>query len=70
MHADGGEFLSEAMDDIEYEGVVNHRLTKIGEGVGHDLEASAVVHDQGIALNEVAKLCIEVECTHSWLPRN
>jgi hypothetical protein len=73
MHADGGEFLGEAMDDIEDEGAVDHRLTEITEireGVGHDLEAPAVVHDQGITLNKVAKLCIEVQCTHSWLPRN
>jgi len=29
MHPDGSEFLGEAMDDIEDEGAVNHRLTEI-----------------------------------------
>lgn len=46
MHADGGEFLGEAMDDIEDEGAVNHRLAKIEECVSHDLEAPTVVHNQ------------------------
>lgn len=36
------------------------------QGVGHDLEALAVVHDQEIALTKVAKLCIKVR-GHTFL---
>jgi hypothetical protein len=62
MHADGGEFLSEAMDDIDDEGAVIHRLVENREDISYDLEAPAVVHDQEI---EVARLCIKVDGTYS-----
>jgi hypothetical protein len=56
-----GEFLVQALEDIENEGAVVNDLTEISKNVGHPLHLAAVVVHGEIALNEDAELGVEVK---------
>jgi hypothetical protein len=45
MAPDTLEALGEATDDVEYQRTVADRFSKVSEGVGHVLEAAAVLRD-------------------------
>lgn len=46
VKADGGEFVVEAMDQIEDEDAIRDVFAEILEGISHALEAPAVVCDR------------------------
>jgi len=45
MHADGGEALVEAMDDVQDDRVISDDLTQVTQSINHGLELVAVVSD-------------------------
>jgi hypothetical protein len=58
--ADMGEALIEAADDVEDESAVGDDLTKGREIIGHLLQLVAVLGDGEVALDEVAKLRLQL----------
>lgn len=53
VKTDGGEFLVEAVNQGENEGVVGDVLAEVLEGICHALEVSAVVNDGEVSLGKV-----------------
>lgn len=53
----------EPANNIEDETLVGDMLNEVTKGVGHGLEAPAVVGDGQITLNEGAEPCVEEEST-------
>jgi hypothetical protein len=68
MAPDTLEALGEAADDVEYQRTVADRFSKVSEGVGHVLEAAAVLRDGQVPLTEVAELGVEVEGASLLIP--
>jgi hypothetical protein len=68
MATDTLEALGEATDDVEYQRTVVDRFSKVSEGVGHVLEAAAVLRDGQVPLTEVAELGVEMEGASLLIP--
>jgi hypothetical protein len=68
MAPDTLEALGEATDDVEYQRTVADRFSEVSEGVGHVLEAAAVLRDGQVPLTEVAELDVEMEGASLLIP--
>ena len=69
MTTDVAEPVVEAADDVQDQRAVSDGLAKGGEAVRHGLEATAVVGDGELPLDEVPELVVEVEGARLPLPQ-
>ena len=69
MAADVAVSVVEHADDVEDQRAVGDRFAKGGEADRHGLEATTVVGDGEVALDEVSELDVEVECASLLVPQ-
>jgi len=69
MTADVAVPVVEVADDVEDQHAVGDRFAKGGEADRHGLEATAVVGDGEVALDEVSELDVKVECASLPVPQ-